>query len=111
MLSKDKRLNLTTDFKFVVSGKRIETPNFKLYLKQGTNEVCRVGIAMSKGEAKKAHDRNRIRRLTSTAVQSIYPLLPNRLNLVIIPKSSVLTAKVEDLQKELESVKTLYIAD
>lgn len=63
-----------------------------------------VGIALKKAVFKKAHDRNFARRLTSRAVETLYPNLPNNLNLVIMPKTTVFNASVESLVKELQNV-------
>src|SRR4051812_32976814 len=106
MLPKSQRLNLRKDFKSIRSGKRAETSNLILFYKFGENQAALVGISMSSKVFKKAHDRNRARRLAATAVQATYPNLINSLNLVIMPKESILQAKIEDLEKELsEAIK------
>jgi ribonuclease P protein component len=104
MLPKFQRLNLTKDFKFVRSGTRRETANFIIFFRSSENVNPLVGIANSSKVFKKAHDRNRARRLAAQAVQNVYPNLSNSLNLVIMPKVSVLQASVEDLEKELVGV-------
>ena len=101
MLSKSQRLNLKNDFKFVRSGTRKETPNLILFIRTSTNSTPLVGIANSAKVFKKAHDRNRARRLAVTAIQKIYPNLSKSLNLVIMPKENILKATVEDVEREL----------
>lgn len=108
MLRKTLRLNLKRDFKFVVSGKRLETPSFKLYLKKGPNITPLVGIATSKKYFKKAHERNRARRKTAEVIQNLYSSLNNNLNLVIMPKAIVLEKSINELNLELTNVKDLY---
>ncbi len=108
MLSKDKRLNLKTSFKFVAGGKRVENRYFTIFFRADSNERCLVGVAVSGKQFKEAHDKNRAKRLVFTAVQNIYPQLLNNLNLVIMPKAGVLNLSVEDIIKELEGVKAIY---
>ena len=104
MLPKSQRLNLRTSFKWVRSGKRAETPNLVLFHRMGENQGALVGVSISSKVFKKAQERNRAKRLASQAIQQLYPSLLKNLNLVIMPKGSILQAKGEDLVKELTSV-------
>lgn len=104
MLPKHQRLNLKTDFSRVVKGKRIETKNLILYLSPASLDLSRVGISIRTKNFGKAHDRNRARRLTSQAIQSIYADLPKDSDLIIMPKSGVLESTVDLLTEELRNV-------
>lgn len=104
MLSKDKRLNLKKDFKWAASGKRLETKYLKLFIKLGDNELPRVGIAVSSKSFKKAVDRNRVRRLTSAAFETLYSYLPERSNILVLPKTRVIEVKSGDLLLDLENI-------
>jgi len=108
MLPKEERLNLKKDFKWVSSGKRAQTGNFKVFYRFGDLQTPRVGIALAKQQFRKAHDRNRARRLSSTVVQRLYPRLRKGLNLVIMPKVDILKTHQEVLSQELENVKDLF---
>lgn len=108
MLPKIQRLNLKKDFKWVASGNKKETTNFKLMWRLSDTTGPKVGIALSSQYFKKAHDRNRARRLTSTAIQSLYSSLNKGLNLVIMPKLAVLENSPKELEKELADVKDIY---
>lgn len=103
MLSKDKRLNLKTDFKWVASGKSLDTKFAKLFLRLGENQSPRVGIALSSKNFKKAVDRNRAKRLISSCFESLYNQLPANINIVALPKAEALTVKSGDILLELES--------
>ncbi|MBI2021457.1 ribonuclease P protein component [Candidatus Daviesbacteria bacterium] len=107
MLPKSQRLNLKTDFKWVVNGQKLETKNFKIFLRQGENDVPRIGIALSSQVFKKATLRSKAKRLTSRAVEQIYSSLKRNLNLVIMPKGSCLTSQPDQLVEELKYVKNL----
>lgn len=102
MLSKDKRLNLKKDFKWVASGKKLETKYLKIFVKLGDNELPRVGIAVSSKVFKKAVERNRARRLTSAAFEALYSSLPLRINILALPKAGVLNVKSGDLLLDVE---------
>lgn len=101
MLSKDKRLNLKTDFKWAVSGKVIDTKFAKLYIRVGENTTARIGIASSSKTFKKATDRNRARRLISEAFQSTFSSLPPTINILALPKVGILDVKSGSVLMEL----------
>lgn len=106
MLPKSKRLNLKKDFKWVASGKKLESKFLKLFFKIGENQTPKIGIATSGKIFKKATQRNRARRLTSQALQTIYYQLPTNINIVALPKQGLLDVKsaevLEDLKIALE---------
>lgn len=104
MLPKPQRLNLKKDFKWIASGKKLETKYLKLFIKMGENQTARIGIALSSKNFKKAVDRNRARRVTSQAFQSIYLSLPSNANIVALPKSGVDEVKLSDILLDLESL-------
>lgn len=108
MLSKENRLNLKTDFKWVASGKRQETRFLKLFLRLGQNSKPRVGIATSSKVLRKAHERNRVRRVVSAAFEAIIILLPYNINIVVLPKANALEVKsgeiLEDMKESLKEV-------
>lgn len=104
MLPKSKRLNLEKDFKWVASGKKIDSKLLKLFFKVGENQSPRIGIAVSAKTFKKAVDRNRARRLASQAFQTIYYKLPTAINIVALPKAGIVSVKSSDVLKDLEEV-------
>lgn len=102
MLPKSKRLNLKKDFKWVASGKKIETKYLKLFQKAGDNQNPRVGVAVSSHIFKKSNQRNRARRLTSAAFEALYLKLPQSANIVALPKTGILSVKSGDVLLDLE---------
>lgn len=102
MLPKYSRLNLKKDFKWVVSGKKIETKNFKLFLRTGENLSPRIGIAVSSKNFRKATERNRVKRLTSAVFESVFTRLSPGINIVALPKRGLLEVKSGDVLLELE---------
>jgi ribonuclease P protein component len=105
MLPKSKRLNLKKDFQPISKkGKRLFTQSLNLFFITDNLQITKVGIALKTANFKEAHDRNRARRLVSAAVESIYETLPKGLQLVIMPKSNVLSLSKEEIQEELKVV-------
>lgn len=111
MLPKSQRLNLKKDFKWVAAGKRIESKFLTLFIKTGDNVFPKIGIATSGKVFKKAHERNRARRLAAEAFQStVYPLrprsvasrLPSTANIVALPKEGILSVKSGMVLLDLE---------
>lgn len=111
MLPKSNRLNLKIDFKWLVTGKQLETKYIKLFIKPGDNTMPRVGIAVSKKNFAKATERNRARRLTSAAIEVLYENLPKGINILALPKSGILKVKSDDiildLKEELKKEKVI----
>ncbi len=110
MLKKSQRLNLKYSFKPVMAeSKRIETAHFKLFIQKiAENKYPKVGIALTKKEFKHAHERNRARRITSKIIEDHYSRLIPNINLVIMPKGSVMTTDIKELSNEIDSVVYLY---
>lgn len=102
MLPKSQRLNLKKDFKWVAMGNKLETKYLKVFLKNGDNATPRIGIAVSGKSFKKAHERNRAKRLVAEAFHNIYYLLPNTINIVALPKEGILGVKSNDVLLDLE---------
>lgn len=103
MLRKNIRLNLKKDFRWVASGKKIETKLVKLFIKNGDNSTARIGIAVSTSLFKKATDRNRAKRILSAAFEKLYQRLPENINIIALPKRGYLDVKSDDLTLELET--------
>ncbi len=104
MLPTSQRLNLKKDFKWVASGRKIETKFIKLFVKHGENDFPRIGIALSSKVFKKAIDRNRAKRLISQALQTTYYQLPTTINIVALPKVGVIEVKSDEVLKDLKFV-------
>lgn len=104
MLAKSKRLNLKRDFKWVASGKKIETKFAKLFIRIGDNEFPKIGIALSSSLFKRATERNKARRVLSAALESLYSKLPQSINIVALPKPGILKVKSTDVFLDLGTV-------
>lgn len=101
MLPRFQRLNLKTDFKWVTTGRKIETKFTKIFIKNGDNTLPRLGIALSGKVFKKASRRNRAKRLISHTFESIYGKLRKGVNIVVLPKEGVIDVKSQDILSDL----------
>ncbi len=106
MLPKEKRLNLKTDFKRVASGKKLNSQYLTLFLKPA--EILKIGIATSSKNFKKAHERNRARRITSAAFEKIYQDLLD-IEIIALPKSPILDVKSNTVTDDLKSLLKDYL--
>ena len=71
MLPQPNRLRKTNDFKRVFkNGKGVKADNMFVKERQNKEGTIRIGIIVSKKVAKKAVDRNRIRRILSEGVRT-----------------------------------------
>lgn len=109
MLKKTLRLNLKTDFKRVASGKRLETPHFIFFLLQDhSSNLPKVGVAVGKKNFRKAHERNKAKRVSFSVIEAHFKNLSKGLNLVIMPKSGVTTVPIQELIDEIGALHHLY---
>lgn len=103
MLPRPNRLRKTNDFKRVFkNGKGVQIDNVFIKVRPSKGKATRIGIIVSKKVAKKAVDRNRIRRILSegirTHIQRIR--LERDIVIVVLPGFSLRGAK--------DAEKTLY---
>lgn len=104
MLSRDKRLNLKKDFKWVASGKKLEAEYLKVFISFSNNKIPKIGIATSSKVFNKASKRNKARRIVSESCERLYSLLPCNINIIALPKAGVVNVKSSDVLLDLEKV-------
>lgn len=104
MLPKSQRLNLKKDFKWVASGKKLETKYLKLFIKLGDNHIPKAAVAVSSKVFTKATERNRAKRIVAAAVESLYLNLPNNVNIIALPKRGVIEVKSGLVLLDLEAI-------
>ena len=85
----------------MASGLKLETQYLKLFIKKGENSNSQMGIAVSAKAFKKAHERNRARRLVSRAFEQLYDRIAGNLNIVAMPKSNILKATSKEVVDDL----------
>lgn len=100
MLLKSQRLNLRTNFRWVASGKSFNSQNFKLFYRLGDNQNPLIGVSIVSAQFKKANLRNKAKRIMFDQAKLSYSKLHKNLNLVIMPKTQVLSLPKEQLDQE-----------
>lgn len=63
----------------------------------------RFAILLSKKTASLAVERNKIKRISSGLIESLFPLIPQK-DYLVIPKKQVLTEKNETLKEDLKNL-------
>lgn len=105
MLPKNKRLNLKYDFKRAASGKNFEGDYLKLFIRQLAKVECtKIGVAVSSKNFKKAVDRNRAKRITFKAFELLYKDLPVSLEIVALPKTTIIDVKSDEVLQDLRKI-------
>ncbi|QQG43747.1 MAG: ribonuclease P protein component [Candidatus Daviesbacteria bacterium] len=104
MLPKLNRLNLKFQFKEVITGGKVSHKFGNVYLKYGDNNKPKIGVALTTKVFKKAHERNRAKRVISAAFEKMLVKLPANINILVVPNAEVLKVKSEELLKEYENI-------
>ncbi len=100
--SKQKRLLTKNAYDYVFSrAKKITTPEFTLLYRENTMGFSRLGLAVSKRNVARAHDRNRIKRLIRESFrQSTLPSI----DMIFLVKPGVKEAQNVTIFKSLEQI-------
>lgn len=100
MLSPRNRLNLSKITSREFKGKKVSDEEFFLIGKEGVDNF-KVGISVSKKVAKKAVDRNRIKRLIAESLrnQKIFAG-----DLLVIARKNISDLKMNDVKIKLENM-------
>ena len=87
MLAKSQRLPRLLFSAVFGQGKRVQGANTTLIIAPALNFAC--SVVVSKKVAKKAHDRNRIRRRLYASVRELIATNPPALSLIIMTKPQI----------------------
>ncbi len=87
-----ERIKHPDDFRRAFDRKRSAAdPWLIVYGVENGRDHPRLGLSVSKRRVRKAHDRNRVKRLLREAFRLSKPQLPPGLDLVIVPRGPALT--------------------
>ena len=103
MLSQPNRLRKTNDFKRVFkNGKGAQSANIFFKVRSNKEKTIRIGIIVSKKVARKAVDRNRIRRILSEGIRIHISKIKQGRDIVIVVLPGF------DLQRTRDAEKTIH---
>ncbi|MCL4366759.1 ribonuclease P protein component [Patescibacteria group bacterium] len=102
MLSKDKRLNISRSFQWVINGQKIEDQLLSLYFRLGDNDQPKVGVAISAKKIKTAVARNKTKRLIMQSLSGLYTKLLKNTNILVMPKIDLAGKDQNNIQKNIE---------
>lgn len=98
------RLTRGSEFRQVFEhGKRLHTTSFNLRAMSNHLGSARLGMAIAKKTLRRAHERNRIRRLVRESFRTHHVTLP-AVDIVIMCRQDVLTLSNADLFQQLEGL-------
>ena len=104
MLSKAQRLTNNKDFQNIYRRGRYNATAFlSVNVLPNRSNVTKIGIVASKKAAKKAHDRNAVKRKVREIARLNYPLLKSGLSIVISIKHPAVGIDYKILEKDLLS--------
>jgi len=99
-LAKHYRLTTSNEFKRVFQkGKAFREKGIFLKIRTGEAETSRIGIIVSKKVAKKATERNRIRRLLAEAIRKNLNEIKTGRDIVVVALPGFKEKKTQDVEK------------
>jgi ribonuclease P protein component len=102
MLSRAHRLTDNKDFQTIYRrGRYNATALLSVNVLRNKYGVTKIGIVASKKAAKKAHDRNAMKRKVREAARLVYPRLKNAQSIIISIKAPAMKADYKTLEKDL----------
>ena len=113
-LAKKHRLNLRLHrLRVEENCKKIHSPLFTYLISpqpkiEGTQPTnSRFAILISKKLARKAVDRNKIKRKISQSIQNTLPNLPQHHDIILIPKKTILGKTITQISKDFNHVQNI----
>ncbi|SNQ30184.1 ribonuclease P protein component [Acinetobacter apis] len=102
--STERRIRCASDYKCVFDDAllKVHQPHFLFLAIFSKQDTSRLGIIVAKKKVRRAHERNRIKRITRES----FRLNQNHLELldiVVMPKQGIDTVSNEELHKQLQS--------
>ncbi|MDO4223055.1 MAG: ribonuclease P protein component [Acinetobacter sp.] len=101
---KNLRLNCANDFKDVFDDAQLKVhqPGFLCLAKLTTLPQSRLGLVVAKKKVRRAHERNRVKRLARESFR-LFKHYPYALDIVLMPKLGIEQLSNDDLHQQLNA--------
>lgn len=102
--STDVRIRCAADYKSVFDGAlfKVHQPHFLFLAKLTEQPNSRLGIVVAKKKVRRAHERNRIKRLTRESFRLHQPNFGSDIDVVVMPKVGIETITNAELYQQLD---------
>ncbi len=101
--STDVRIHCAADYKSVFDGAlfKVHQPHFLFLAKHSELQNSRLGIVVAKKKVRRAHERNRVKRLARESFR-LHQQQLNDLDIVVMPKVGIDTVSNAELHQQLQ---------
>ncbi|EOD4268272.1 ribonuclease P protein component [Acinetobacter baumannii] len=102
--STDLRIRCAADYKSVFDGAlfKVHQPHFLFLAKLTEQPNSRLGIVVAKKKVRRAHERNRIKRLARESFRLHQPKFRSDIDVVVMPKVGIETITNAELYQQLD---------
>lgn len=102
--STDVRIRCAADYKSVFDGAlfKVHQPHFLFLAKLTELPNSRLGIVVAKKKVRRAHERNRIKRLARESFRLHQPNFGSDIDIVVMPKVGIETITNAELYQQLD---------
>ncbi|MDH2636895.1 ribonuclease P protein component [Acinetobacter nosocomialis] len=102
--STDRRVRCAADYKSVFDGAlfKVHQPHFLFLAKFTEQPNSRLGIVVAKKKVRRAHERNRIKRLARESFRLSQPKFGLDIDVVVMPKVGIETITNAELYQQLD---------
>lgn len=102
--STDVRIRCAADYKSVFDGAlfKVHQPHFLFLAKLTEQPKSRLGIVVAKKKVRRAHERNRIKRLARESFRLHQPNFGSDIDVVVMPKVGIETITNAELYQQLD---------
>lgn len=102
--STDLRIRCAADYKSVFDGAlfKVHQPHFLFLAKLTEQPNSRLGIVVAKKKVRRAHERNRIKRLARESFRLHQPKFGSYIDVVVMPKVGIETITNAELYQQLD---------
>ena len=102
--STDVRIRCAADYKSVFDGAlfKVHQPHFLFLAKNSEQHSSRLGIVVAKKKVRRAHERNRVKRLARESFRLHQGQFNKNIDVVMMPKVGIEAIENQELHQQLD---------